>query len=187
MFEHLPRLVLVPHADAGDRRKWITDQDLRPLSEVGVRQAATLADEIGSVDAIISSPARRCVETVEPVAARSAVPIDLSDDLREITFVNEIESWDAWNLDPAWRAQLVASAAMGRALRVLQSLSRYGAQKRVALSAHGDLIPLVAMFAAGYFRVPAPRPVARGGCYEIDTSNAAQPLSTLGALAPPPS
>jgi broad specificity phosphatase PhoE len=187
MFEHPPRLILVPHADAGDRMKWTTDQDLRPLSDLGVSQAAALAIEIGAVDAIISSPARRCTETVAPVAARSAVEIELNEDLREITFVSEIEGWDGWDLDPTWRAQLVASAAVGRALRVLESVRSYAGASRVVLSAHGDLIPLLTMFAAGYFRVPAPPPVARGGCYVIDRSNPARPISTLGALMSPPS
>ena len=30
---------LVPHLDAGDRTKWHGDQNERPLSELGLRQA----------------------------------------------------------------------------------------------------------------------------------------------------
>jgi 8-oxo-dGTP diphosphatase len=186
MFDHLPRLVLVPHADAGDRQQWTSDQDLRPLSELGVAQAAALAEEIAPVDAIISSPARRCVETVEPIAERSGVDIELSDDLRELTFVDEADSWDAWDLDPVWRAQLIGSAAIGRALRVLTALQVQGRERRVVISAHGDLIPLLAMCAAGYFRVAAPPPAARGGYYDIGSSDGAQPISAHGAPMAPP-
>lgn len=184
MFERLPRLLLVPHADAGDRHKWTTDQDMRPLSDLGISQAAALAEEVGRVDAIISSPALRCVQTVEPIAERSQVEIERSDDLREITFADEVARWEAWQLDPQWRAQLVASSALGRAWRVLYALNSRGAEKRVVVSAHGDLIPLLALFACGYFRDDAPSPIARGGCYEIDPSSA-RPISTLGPLAPP--
>jgi hypothetical protein len=42
VFDRLPRLILVPHADAGDRTTWMTDQDLRPLSAAGIEQAAAL-------------------------------------------------------------------------------------------------------------------------------------------------
>jgi broad specificity phosphatase PhoE len=187
MFDRLPCLLLIPHADAGDRRKWPTDQDLRPLSELGVAQAAALADEVGHVDEIISSPALRCVQTVEPIAERSGIDVKHSDDLREIGFADEVERWDTWELDESWRAQLVASSALGRASRVVRGLRALEAGRRVVVSAHGDLIPLLAMFAAGFFRVPAPPPVARGGCYLIEPSNPTSPISTLGALAPLPS
>jgi broad specificity phosphatase PhoE len=188
MFERLPRLVLVPHADAGDRRTWTADQDLRPLSPLGVAQASALAAAIGVVDRIISSPARRCVETVEPLAAASGgVTIERSEELRELPFVDSVEPWDAWPLDPDWRAQLVAAAALGRAARLLESLAGEGSRGgRFALSAHGDLIPLLALFAAGSFGVPAPPRAARGGAYEIDASNASAPIVSIGALVPPP-
>ena len=183
MFDRLPILVLVPHADAGDRTKWTDDQDLRPLSAVGREQASALAAEIGDrVDAIVSSPARRCVETVEPIAAASGVSISLAEDLREITFVTEQEAWDPFGLDQRWRSQLLAGAAIGRAWRVLDSMSvDHGAGARVVISAHGDLVPLLAFLFAGFFRVADLPPIARGGAYEIDARNA-EPIRALGAV-----
>jgi broad specificity phosphatase PhoE len=186
VFHRLPRLVLIPHADAGDRRTWLADQDTRPLSGLGVSQAAALAKTVGRVDAIISSPALRCIQTVEPIAALSQVGIETNEDLREITFADEVDSWDAWDLDPDWRAQLLAADAIGRALRVLVALDGHGGQRGVVVSAHGDLIPLLAMLAAGYFRVAAPPPIARGGCFEVDPMKVGQPISTLGARLPIP-
>ena len=187
MFDRLPVLLLVPHADAGDRRKWTTDQDLRPLSDLGVAQSAALAEVVGRVDEIVSSPARRCVQTVEPIAQRSDIDVRHSDDLREISFADEVESWEPMELEDSWRAQLVASSALGRAWRVLSGLSGLDPARRVVVSAHGDLVPLLAMFASGFFRIAAPPPLARGGCYLIDPSRPANPISTLGALAPRPS
>lgn len=187
MFVGLPILVVVPHADAGDRTKWTSDQDLRPLTDVGRTQAATLAGAVGRVDAIVSSPARRCVETVEPIAAASGVEIELNDDLRELTYVTEHARWDDWKPDPQWRAQLLAAAGLGRVLRTLARIEEtVGSGGRVAVSAHGDLVPLFALLAAGHFRVSAPDPAARGGCYEIDPTNTSRPIRTLGALVPRP-
>lgn len=161
MLACLPILVVVPHAEAGDRTKWTADQDLRPLTDVGRRQATTLAAAVGRVDAILSSPARRCVE---PIAAASGAEIEVNDDLRELTFVSEHESWDAWQFDPQWRAQLLTAAGLGRVLRTLARIEdTVGAGGRVAISAHGDLVPLFALLAAGYFRVPAPGPPRAAG------------------------
>ena len=187
VLDRLPTLLLVPHADAGDRTKWTSDQDLRPLSVVGREQAAALAAEVGArVDAIVSSPARRCVETVEPIAATSGVGISLSDDLRELTFVTEQEAWDPWGLDPEWRSQLLAGAAVGRALRVLDSLAAaHDPSSRVVVSAHGDLVPLLGFVFAGFFREPRLPAVARGGCYEIDVRSS-EPIKALGAVQPRP-
>jgi 8-oxo-dGTP diphosphatase len=76
---------LVAHMDAGDRRRWSEDQDLRTLSELGRRQAermaAALAD--GPVDRLYSSPALRCRQTLEPLAKRYALPIVAMPELRE--------------------------------------------------------------------------------------------------------
>ena len=68
---------LVAHMDAGDRRLWTEDQDLRPLSELGRRQAARMAEALsnGPVDGLYSSPALRCRQTLEPLAARCGLPI----------------------------------------------------------------------------------------------------------------
>ena len=75
---------LVAHMDAGDRRRWSEDQNLRPPSELGRRQAermaAALAD--GPVDGLYSSPALRCRQTLEPLAARFALPIVAMSELR---------------------------------------------------------------------------------------------------------
>lgn len=186
MFARLPRLVLVPHADAGDRGKWTADQDLRPLSDLGRRQAAELAAAVGVVDVIYSSPARRCTETVEPIAARSGVAIQLDDDLRESSSVDEIDGWDQRELGDVWRAQLVAAAAIGRAMRRLEALAGTDSSdrdRRIVISAHGDLIPMLAMAVAGFYRVPAPYPAARGGAYTVDPADATAPIQTIGARA----
>ena len=68
---------LVPHLDAGDMTKWQGDQNVRPLSELGRRQAAAIADALGEeqVDALYSSPALRCRKSLEPLAERFGLGI----------------------------------------------------------------------------------------------------------------
>lgn len=65
-----PPLLVVRHAAAGDRRKWKGPDAARPLSAKGRRQAEALVDVLGRyrVERIVSSPAVRCVQTVEPLA-----------------------------------------------------------------------------------------------------------------------
>ncbi len=71
------RLILVRHAKAEDREKWIGKDDLkRPLTKKGVKQAKQLAKYIGKkypdVDAIISSLALRACDTAKYIAKKQA-------------------------------------------------------------------------------------------------------------------
>lgn len=71
------RILLTRHAHAGDRATWKGDDAVRPLSARGYEQAKGLVDQLApfGIDRIVSSPAVRCLETVEPLAAnRSLVP-----------------------------------------------------------------------------------------------------------------
>jgi phosphohistidine phosphatase SixA len=61
---------LVRHADAGDKREWTGPDDHRPLSEMGYREAEGLIAQLAGypITQIVSSPAVRCRQTVEPLA-----------------------------------------------------------------------------------------------------------------------
>jgi 8-oxo-dGTP diphosphatase len=63
---------LVRHAHAGDKRNWMGSDLERPLSETGHREAHGLLTRLRDYDitGILSSPAVRCFQTVEPLAAR---------------------------------------------------------------------------------------------------------------------
>lgn len=78
-------ILLIRHASAKDRSKWSKADELRPLSKAGERQAKAIADELGSVQVaqIRSSPALRCVQTVEPLAERAGLEVQQDDQLRE--------------------------------------------------------------------------------------------------------
>lgn len=70
-------LHLVRHAEAGDKRAWTGPDRQRPLTDAGWRQAQWLATELAGhpITTIVSSPALRCVQTVEPIARRRGLEI----------------------------------------------------------------------------------------------------------------
>lgn len=77
-------VLLLRHARAGERAAWTGDDRLRPLDERGLRQALALRELAQrAIGRIVSSPYRRCVETVEPLAEALGIPIELDDRLAE--------------------------------------------------------------------------------------------------------
>ncbi|WP_214415847.1 NUDIX hydrolase [Sphaerisporangium fuscum] len=69
--------VLVRHGYAGNRQDWHGDDDLRPLDEAGQEQARTVAELLTGYrpTSLVSSPSRRCVQTLLPYAAEEALRI----------------------------------------------------------------------------------------------------------------
>jgi phosphohistidine phosphatase len=80
-------LFLVRHADAGDPMAWPGPDDLRPLSDKGRRQATRLGRHLASigaqVDAVISSPRIRALQTAEIVAEALGLRVTVDRRLAE--------------------------------------------------------------------------------------------------------
>jgi 8-oxo-dGTP diphosphatase len=76
-------LVVVRHADAGDKRTWQGPDSLRPLSPAGRRQADGLVIRLEDypVERILSSPTVRCRQTVEPLARDRFLEIEPVEEL----------------------------------------------------------------------------------------------------------
>ena len=72
------RPIIVRHADAGARSAFHGPDRARPITALGHRQANALVEMLGGPDvvAIVSSPARRCVETVMPLSQSLGIAID---------------------------------------------------------------------------------------------------------------
>ena len=68
---------------AGKRDEWKAADAERPLDERGEEQAAHLPEcSLGSrSSAILSSPAKRCLDTVGPLAAARGLPIEPREEL----------------------------------------------------------------------------------------------------------
>lgn len=77
------RLVLVRHARAGHKRAWTGPDDVRPLDRVGERHAIALAALLKDVPAtlLLSSPTRRCLQTLAPLASALDRTIETTDAL----------------------------------------------------------------------------------------------------------
>ncbi len=96
------RLRFVRHAqtEANRESRW-WGRGETPLTEEGRRQAAALALVMGPLDAIVSSPSSRALDTATAVAVRQGLEVTIVDDLAEFDFgewegltVNEIRSTD---------------------------------------------------------------------------------------------
>jgi 8-oxo-dGTP diphosphatase len=72
---------LVRHAHAGSKAEWDGPDLARPLSETGRRQAAGLAARLRHypVHRILSSPADRCLQTIQPLAVQLGLAVEETD------------------------------------------------------------------------------------------------------------
>ena len=109
-------LYLVRHGKAGTRDNSDPLDTQRHLDRKGLRQAVWMADQLGGrpIGALWSSPLPRCLETVEPIAARLGLDVEPTEALTEGT-----------ELEITWRV-------------VEQALLR---GTDTVLCSHGDLIP----------------------------------------------
>ncbi|MEY4068795.1 MAG: hypothetical protein RLZZ332_1131 [Actinomycetota bacterium] len=111
---------LVRHAKAGSRNDFDGDDRDRPLTNSGRQQAAALAARLAALSpsVIVSSPYRRCVETVEPLAVAIGSEVRLEEMLGE--FFSE-------------RSQPEPGL-----MKLLHSLP-----DRAVVCSHGDVIPAI--------------------------------------------
>jgi len=136
---------LVRHASAGARGSGAADLE-RPLDDEGLEQARRLADAlaVSGIERILTSPAVRCRQTVEPLADKLGIAIEMVPDLAE------------------GRSAGPVVAMMNRLV---------SAQSSAVLASHGDMIPLVldALSAAG---IPlAGDKCQKGSIWELGTAD----------------
>ena len=86
-------LILLRHASAGRRSTWTGDDSERPLDSRGRTSARALLDTLARYDItrIVSSPARRCIETLEPLAEHLQLGIELRPELA-IEHENDVDA-----------------------------------------------------------------------------------------------
>lgn len=115
---------LIRHAHAGSRSSWDGPDDLRPLSNRGREEAVAIGRDLrkAGIDLIWSSSYLRCIETVEPLAERLGLEVEVHD-----AFTEGASGRDAL-------AALIAAAEQGRTL---------------AACSHGDVIPALIATALG--------------------------------------
>jgi phosphohistidine phosphatase SixA len=74
---------LVRHAHAGDKQAWQGPDSRRPLSAAGRLEAHGLLTQLRDhrISRILSGPAVRCLETVQPLAERRGLRVETADAL----------------------------------------------------------------------------------------------------------
>jgi 8-oxo-dGTP diphosphatase len=157
-------LYLVRHGSAGVRNDADPADTERHLDTGGLRQAVHLAHRLApiggdgpEIDRVVSSPAARCVETVEPLASSVGVDIDIDDRLFEGADVE-----DSWAL--------------------VEELVEAGIT--AVLSSHGDIIPDIVKRAKGRgMHVPGKAGCSKGSLWILEWDGEA---FTDGAYEPNP-
>lgn len=79
-------LIVVRHARAVKRSAWKEgSEELRPLTASGGKRARALVPELGAygVSRIVTSPWKRCADTVAPYATSAGVNLDINEALTE--------------------------------------------------------------------------------------------------------
>jgi 8-oxo-dGTP diphosphatase len=79
------RLYVVRHADAGSRSSWDGSDETRPLTNRGRHQADAIAERLRSagVTRLVSSPYRRCTQTLDALAAHLGLAVESDERLAE--------------------------------------------------------------------------------------------------------
>lgn len=139
----LVTLYLVRHAHAGSRAGWNgADDRERPLSDKGHAQARHFASEVAgaSIRKLWSSPAIRCVQTLEPLA-------------------------DALDADVKVAPELAEGADPDAAIAFLVAHARHD----TAFCSHGDLIPkVIRRLASNGMRTTDPSIATKGSWWVLE-------------------
>ncbi len=125
---------------------------MRPLSDSGRAAAQTLAKSLSvlGLAAIYSSPYRRAIETVQPLARHLELPIHEIEDLRERTLgsisgipFEEAIAASFSDFDHRFPGGESSRDAQQRAVRTIDRLVEAHPADRVAIATHGNLISLL--------------------------------------------
>lgn len=124
---------------------------MRGLSAAGRRESQRVADllEGHDVAAIISSPYTRAIQTVQPLADRLGMTIDIDPDLRERHLSSgPLDDFTAW-LEATWRDFDLAhpgcesnAATQARVTRAIRTIASMGDSRDVVIGTHGTALAL---------------------------------------------
>ncbi|HEY2596220.1 MAG TPA: phosphoglycerate mutase family protein [Chloroflexota bacterium] len=119
------------HMDAVDRNSWQGAPDDRPLTPLGERQSERIAEELttGPVQAIYSSQAVRCRESLAPLSSRAGLPVQVL-----LQFQDTAE----------------------KALGALNEIHKAVPDGRAVLCSYGDVVPALLNHLTSAWRQPNP-------------------------------
>jgi 8-oxo-dGTP diphosphatase len=157
------------HLEAVDRNAWEGPGDERPLTDLGKRQSEAMARLLladGPVQALLSSPARRCRETLAPLAATTGLPVEVLPGFRDTLGYRAPAGWE--NPERPGPDPLGGAYSAGAAFAAFESVRRRQSLERAVLCSYGDIVPAFIAFLAGRHGVDVPpRSNARGYLYRL--------------------
>ncbi|MBS4534882.1 histidine phosphatase family protein [Clostridium sp. D2Q-14] len=143
----ITKIFLIRHAHS----TYSTDEYNRPLSDKGVDSLSKL-DFLKNIDfdVIISSPYKRCIQTIAPLSLELKKDIQIDERLKERVISNQFQPdfdycmnklWNDYNFSfVGGESNFVAQA---RGISLIEHLLRNYTGKTIALSTHGNLITLI--------------------------------------------
>jgi broad specificity phosphatase PhoE len=154
-------VLLVRHARAGSRKHWQGPDIERPLSKKGRHQAEGLVDMLTRypIQRILSSPYVRCMQTVQPVAEKLKLEIELRPELAE-----------------------------GAPMEPVIALLREAGGSTVVWCTHGDIVPAVldAVRDQDGVEPPDDPQYPKGSVWELDQDNTGRVTKAMYLPAPEP-
>lgn len=134
------------YAEGSERTRGLTDKGRRDAEKV----RDLLFEE--NIDLFVSSPYRRAVETIQPLAAALRKDIRVEEELRERWLSDEEIGKNRFaeakrklfeNFDYVFPGGESSREAQSRACRVIENLLRTYEGKRVVIGTHGDIMTLM--------------------------------------------
>lgn len=124
-----------------------------PLSPVGRRQATQLADVLARLELehVVSSPFKRCLETIGPFVERHGYELDVHEDLRERLLARKLLR----EFEPVWHRAWTdfeyarpgcesSREAQTRFVSAIHEICETTSHRRIGISSHGNVIGLLA-------------------------------------------
>ncbi|WP_435166627.1 nucleotidyltransferase family protein [Paenibacillus glycanilyticus] len=145
----LTQVYMVRHAHS----VYKADEELyRPLSPQGEEAARKVADLLADeqISAIISSPYKRALQTVEPLALRRGLTIQVEEDFRERLLADRPQDDFHYAIRKVWEEEAFSwpggesnLVAQHRGVQALQSVLRRYQGDTIAIGTHGNLMALM--------------------------------------------
>ncbi|MGH2519290.1 MAG: histidine phosphatase family protein [Chloroflexota bacterium] len=144
------------HMEAVDRKGWSGPPDDRPLTALGLKQAKRIADELGvqPVSAIFSSPALRCRQSLEPLAARVGLPVVVLPGFKDTQGYRAPGGWE--NPERSGGDPLGGAQSAGSAYAALREIQARVPEGRAVLCSYGDIVPALLAFLSGSYALDMP-------------------------------
>jgi probable phosphoglycerate mutase len=186
------RLVLARHGQTDANIRLVLDSlpPGPPLTELGRRQAAELADElaVAPVVGVYASTAIRAQQTAEPVAARHGLAVEVVDGLQEVflgdldgtvgresleRFIAVARAWQAGDLDRPMPGGESATEAIARFTAAIGGIQRRHAHGVIVVITHGAIVEVaVPRLAPNLLELPTRPLMPNAGQIVLDQDDA---------------